>query len=896
MVLSCLAICLVIACGGDDPSGLGTSGVVVINPEIEPNPEGYDATWNLTGPDKAVFTGRGDSVIISMVPGSYVIVWGPVRDRVTPPNTSAFLESDSVLVLSTIYNYSSGSINIDPDPDALNASWTLSGPSGQFIEGAGDTAMTDMDVGNYSLVWNEVEEYETPPSQVLKLDVDNALTFAAEYVRSKGTISIDPDPGDLAAPWTLTGPEDFALSGVGDTLLADMAIGDYTIAWGDVPGRVTPDPETALHTDDAILVFRGDYPLMIGSISIDPNPDILDASWTLNLPSDETIEGSGDTVLVDMEIGRYSLVWHEVAGYMVPAPGVAELEADDVLTFTTEYIYASGAINVNPNPDDLFAPWTLTGPEDYTASGAGDSVFTYMRPGDYTVVWGDLLGLVTPAEETAVLEAEQMLVFTSHYTFESGTVRIDPDPDALGGTWTLSGPANFFLVGEGDTTMTGMLAGNYTLVWGDVPDFQTPPAEVAPLIGGETLVFEAVYSHQVGSISIDTEIAPNPFALTASWTLVSDGDFTLSGEGDTTLWVVETGDYTLTWNGVEGYDTPAEESLSLEADGVLSFVGEYRPDYWVTSVTGALTHGEAVTIVGDRFGTKETVTPVAWDDMESGAFSDDWDYTGDLGIDNEHRHPNSMWCGALNMQGSLGESANKGYFRAGQDSPNPWFAQFWFKMNSNFNWGTSTYGNGDENLACVKFFRMWSTGSTSENVHLNAEGYGDALNLSVEYIDTEGEGRFQRWFMGQWTKDTWHCIQVEFLDSDQGVGNGECRMWFDGRKVLDQTNLVTREASAAYKRPAILGFYDAWSDDGTDRDDFYIDDAYVDDSWSRVELGDNFLYEECTHRELQVATAWAEDSIEFSFNQGSFESGDAAYIFVTDGDGNVSPGYPVVIE
>jgi hypothetical protein len=94
---------------------------------------------------------------------------------------------------------------------------------------------------------------------------------------------------------------------------------------------------------------------------------------------------------------------------------------------------------------------------------------------------------------------------------------------------------------------------------------------------------------------------------------------------------------------------------------------------------------------------------------------------------------------------------------------------------------------------------------------------------------------------------------------------------------------------------AVLGFYDSWWDSTTDNNYFFIDDAYYDTSLARVELGNNAVYDACTHRELQPLTAWTSTEVSFESNWGSFTGG-TAYLFVVDANGVPSAGYPVTLE
>jgi hypothetical protein len=78
--------------------------------------------------------------------------------------------------------------------------------------------------------------------------------------------------------------------------------------------------------------------------------------------------------------------------------------------------------------------------------------------------------------------------------------------------------------------------------------------------------------------------------------------------------------------------------------------------------------------------------------------------------------------------------------------------------------------------------------------------------------------------------------------------------------------------------------------------DVYTDDIYIDTTQARVEIGDKSTWSACTHREIQLPTAWSANSVTVTVNRGSFNSGETAYLYVVDADGNVNAqGYPIVI-
>ena len=64
---------------------------------------------------------------------------------------------------------------------------------------------------------------------------------------------------------------------------------------------------------------------------------------------------------------------------------------------------------------------------------------------------------------------------------------------------------------------------------------------------------------------------------------------------------------------------------------------------------------------------------------------------------------------------------------------------------------------------------------------------------------------------------------------------------------------------------------------------------------ARVILGDASSYSACTIREPQPPASWSNDTIAFTVNAGKLTTGQAAYLFMIDAEGNVSGGHEVVI-
>jgi len=73
-----------------------------------------------------------------------------------------------------------------------------------------------------------------------------------------------------------------------------------------------------------------------------------------------------------------------------------------------------------------------------------------------------------------------------------GNIVIDAEPDSLVGAWHLSGP--LAISGQGDSTLTGVAAGEYLISWDPVPDWNTPFSQKRNLTAGNVVHFDGDYS------------------------------------------------------------------------------------------------------------------------------------------------------------------------------------------------------------------------------------------------------------------------------------------------------------------------------------------------------------------------------------------------------------------
>lgn len=152
--------------------------------------------------------------------------------------------------------------------------------------------------------------------------------------------------------------------------------------------------------------------------------------------------------------------------------------------------------------------------------------------------------------------------------------------------------------------------------------------------------------------------------------------------------------------------------------------------------------------------------------------------------------------------------------------------------------------------------------------------------------------------------DTWVRVEIHAIGSSaDGVADGS--LYFSWQipgsapHVLRQyeNNITTRLPGTNQWQYFVFENYWGNVSAGTGTNEkFYFDDIFIQTgSQARVEIGNNSVYTNCTHREIQPALTWSDNEITGTFNQGSFQTGDTVYFFVIDENGVPSAGYPVTI-
>ena len=483
---------------------------------------------------------------------------------------------------------------VNPLPSEANGAWELSGPSGTFT-GNGYQSFV-VSPGTYTVRWLPTPGWSLPDpaTQTQYIGYASSYTFTGTfppYSGPAGTLTIDPEPGELDAGWELQTPDGLLIVGTGGQSYEHMPIGTYTLTWLPLEGYLMPDPQTVavLVEEDSTAMAVGEYTLApVGTVMVDPQPSGLMAPWHLLGPESYSLEGEGFQVMAGLVAeSDYILVWGEVNGFFTPSPDTLYLEVGGLASFSTTYDplpTVFGTVTVESGPE--YYPhryWTLSGPDAYFFSGVGDTTLTYLPTGDYSLVWQyheSSWVRPTPTTNNFVLFDQNHVTVSGVFApITYGDISIDGywETELLSAHWTLSGPDDVFVSGYGHEWLTYMPVGEYVLIWADEPGFikarpDTVEFELDGSIGGENLYHPYARAARL-------TVSPSPHALNPPWRVVpSDTNYAvIEGAGASVIEGLYPGDYQLEWLSLADWQSPSPvlEDIHLLSGSDRTVRGEY---------------------------------------------------------------------------------------------------------------------------------------------------------------------------------------------------------------------------------------------------------------------------------------------------------------------------------
>ncbi len=195
-----------------------------------------------------------------------------------------------------------GAINVTSD--SSSASFTLSGPAS--YSGITPWSTINAPAGTYTITWQAIARYATPPLESNVLTQDGAISFHGPYQLTTGNIKVTSDPP--GASFTLSGPANYG--GITPWSEIDTPEGTYTITWAPISGYRTPSEESNILTQGETIFFRGGYitvPQPTAAARID--------GYSPSSPVEMTVGGSTTISVTFTNTGNTA--WNFIAGATV---------------------------------------------------------------------------------------------------------------------------------------------------------------------------------------------------------------------------------------------------------------------------------------------------------------------------------------------------------------------------------------------------------------------------------------------------------------------------------------------------------------------------------------------------------------------------------------------------
>lgn len=321
----------------------------------------------------------------------------------------------------------------------------------------------------------------------------------------------------------------------------------------------------------------------------------------------------------------------------------------------------------------------------------------------------------------------------------------------------------------------------------------------------------------------------------------------------------------------------------------------------IIDAPASVLHRQSVTVSGSGFGVKSVAAPIKWETFEDGTNGALLNTTGFWSVYSDNPDGDKpQFSAAQNRHIASNKTAKFIYQRPDNGLHDvairnvPEFAttrKIYFDYWIYFSWaaeldihqiktGRIGSGTGDSYVYPTLIDESWTYDGGSRNHY--SECRNENTSACAGTLSDYGSS---------YTNSAWNHVQWEVSVDTESTSDGYYKIWLNGQPWAEQTG-ADMVIGANTFRQVWLGTYLGNSVISMSNT-LYYDDVYIDSSLQRIEIGNASTYASCTHRETQIPTAWADDSIGFTANQEAFTN-EQAYIYVVDENGEANAeGFPI---
>ena len=274
------------------------------------------------------------------------------------------------------------------------------------------------------------------------------------------------------------------------TTWVKIAPGEHTVAFSDVWNLGTPDPVTVNIPAGGVAEVQARY-RAYGWLRVVTDPPVPGTISVNGAPSDDW------EVWRAVPPGSYTISFGSVRDFRPPVAETVTVNAEQLTTVVGRYTW-DGA-SPGPDPATYALLRVTTGLSTDPNAGAPSAIsvngvvrdewaLTWVKipPGTYTVSFGDVVNLGTPADVTFTLAAGQTREVAGIFQVH-GWLRVDTSPPVPGTIFVNGLPYDDWQVWQ------SMPPGTYKVSFGPVPGFVTPAAIMVDVAGGSLAFVTGAY-------------------------------------------------------------------------------------------------------------------------------------------------------------------------------------------------------------------------------------------------------------------------------------------------------------------------------------------------------------------------------------------------------------------
>ena len=514
------------------------------------------AQWRVAG------TNHNSGTAVKLPVGTYTVSFNAKSGYIAPSDRSVSVTANKTNSITAAYTEQPGALTVvlTPDEAAAGAKWKLSGQSATHASGE----TVSLAPGSYTVTFNALSGFNAPADQSVIIAASQGKEITGAYTEKPASLTVTLSPA--SATWKVSGSS--ANHASGETV--SLAAGTYTVTFNTLDGYDAPEPVE-------VVLARG------GSKSISKSYT-GNGNWTKGY--DFTVaEGWKEraSVVASLTTNVAGETWKMEGVKIFPTYATNNETGYVVIEQTGNWVelpaFAGTVSNVSVK---LRAGWN-TGLEDRKLTlqyhlGQGWVDWVTWTCNSYTsvlgrsksgTVCGGSAGVRLRVIDTSVGDVSKSTVVLHAVTVKgnddagaasTGTITATLVPDTA--TWTVGGRT----YASGETAE--VVAGNYAVGFNAVAGYTAPASSNVTVAAGASKSIKATYAAQPGTLTVTLD--PADVRGSAVWKAA--GTNHASGASAT----LKAGTYSVTFGAVEGYVTPAGQSVEVPPGGAATASATYE--------------------------------------------------------------------------------------------------------------------------------------------------------------------------------------------------------------------------------------------------------------------------------------------------------------------------------